>query len=56
MRAIAPESGGFEGIGFTIPSNMAVYVKISVPALDHRTGDTGNLRVIVRKDLVPEGS
>ncbi len=24
--AIATESGGFEGIGFTIPSNMAVYV------------------------------
>ena len=24
--AIATESGGFEGIGFTIPSNMAAYV------------------------------
>ena len=24
--AIATESGGFEGIGFTIPSNMAVHV------------------------------
>jgi serine protease Do len=30
--AIASESGGFEGIGFTIPSNMALYVAKSLMA------------------------
>jgi serine protease Do len=49
--AIATESGGFEGIGFTIPSNMAVHIAKTLIA--HGKVDRGWLGVSVR-DLTPE--
>jgi serine protease Do len=49
--AIASESGGFEGIGFTIPSNMAVYVAKTLIA--HGKVERGWLGVSIR-DLSPE--
>jgi serine protease Do len=49
--AIATESGGFEGIGFTIPSNMAVYVAKTLIA--HGKVERGWLGVTIR-DLTPE--
>jgi serine protease Do len=49
--AIATESGGFEGIGFTIPSNMAVYVAKSLIA--RGKVERGWLGVTIR-DLPPE--
>ncbi len=44
--AIATESGGFEGIGFTIPSNMARYVARSLIA--HGKVERGWLGIIQR--------
>jgi serine protease Do len=49
--AIATESGGFEGIGFTIPSNIAQYVAKALIA--HGKVERGWLGVSV-KDLTPE--
>ena len=49
--AIATESGGFEGIGFTIPSNMAVHV--SKALITHGKVERGWLGVTIR-DLTPE--
>jgi Do/DeqQ family serine protease len=49
--AIATESGGFEGIGFTIPSNMATYVAKAL--IDHGKVERGWLGVTIR-DLTPE--
>jgi len=49
--AIATESGGFEGIGFTIPSNMAVYVAKALIA--HGKVERGWLGVTIR-NLTPE--
>jgi serine protease Do len=49
--AIATESGGFEGIGFTIPSNMAQYVAKALIA--HGKVERGWLGVTIR-DLTPE--
>ncbi len=49
--AIATESGGFEGIGFTIPSNMAVHVSKALIA--HGKVERGWLGVTIR-DLTPE--
>ncbi len=49
--AIATESGGFEGIGFTIPSNMAVHIAKTLIA--HGKVERGWLGVGVR-DLTPE--
>jgi len=49
--AIATESGGFEGIGFTIPSNMAVYVANAL--LSQGKVERGWLGVSIR-DLTPE--
>ena len=49
--AIATESGGFEGIGFTIPSNIAVYVAKAL--IDHGKVERGWLGVTIR-DLTPE--
>ena len=49
--AIATESGGFEGIGFTIPSNMAVYVAKALIA--RRKVERGWLGVTIR-NLTPE--
>jgi serine protease Do len=49
--AIASESGGFEGIGFTIPSNMAVYV--SKQLIAHGKVERGWLGLSIR-DLTPE--
>ena len=49
--AIATESGGFEGIGFTIPSNMAVYVANALIA--HGKVERGWLGVSIR-DLTPQ--
>jgi serine protease Do len=49
--AIATESGGFEGIGFTIPSNMATYVARALIA--HGKVERGWLGVTIR-DLTPE--
>jgi serine protease Do len=49
--AIATESGGFEGIGFTIPSNMAVYIARTLIA--HGKVERGWLGVTIR-DLTPE--
>jgi len=49
--AIATESGGFEGIGFTIPSNMATYVAKALIA--HGKVERGWLGVTIR-DLTPE--
>jgi len=49
--AIASESGGFEGIGFAIPSNMAVHVAQAL--IDHGKVIRGWLGVSIR-DLTPE--
>jgi len=49
--AIATESGGFEGIGFTIPSNMATHVAKALIA--HGKVERGWLGVTIR-DLTPE--
>ncbi|HUL28929.1 MAG TPA: Do family serine endopeptidase [Thermodesulfobacteriota bacterium] len=49
--AIATESGGFEGIGFTIPSNMVQYVAKTLIA--HGKVERGWLGVTIR-DLTPE--
>ncbi len=49
--AIASESGGFEGIGFTIPSRMAIYVANALMA--HGKVERGWLGVSIR-DLTPE--
>ena len=49
--AIATESGGFEGIGFTIPSNIAVYVAKALIA--HGKVERGWLGITIR-DLTPE--
>jgi serine protease Do len=49
---IATESGGFEGIGFTIPSNMALYVSKALIA--HGKVERGWLGVSIRN--VPPGS
>ncbi len=49
--AIATQSGGFEGIGFTIPSNMAQYVAKALMA--HGKVERGWLGVTIR-DLTPE--
>jgi len=49
--AIATESGGFEGIGFTIPSNMAQYIAKTLIA--HGKVERGWLGVSIR-DLTPE--
>ena len=49
--AIASQSGGFEGIGFTIPSNMAVHVAKSLIA--HGKVERGWVGVSIQ-DLTPE--
>ena len=49
--AIATESGGFEGIGFTIPSNIAVYVANAL--ITHGKVVRGWLGVTIRS-LTPE--
>ena len=49
--AIASESGGFEGIGFTIPSNMALHVARALIA--HGKVERGWLGVTTQ-DLTPE--
>ena len=49
--AIATESGGFEGIGFTIPSNMALHVAKALIA--RGKVERGWLGVTIR-DLTPE--
>jgi len=49
--AIASESGGFEGIGFTIPSNMALHIAKTLIA--HGKVERGWLGVSVR-DVTPE--
>jgi serine protease Do len=49
--AIASESGGFEGIGFTIPSNMALHVARALIA--HGKVERGWFGVTIR-DLTPE--
>ena len=49
--AIASESGGFEGIGFTIPSNMALHVSRALIA--HGKVERGWLGVNIQ-DLSPE--
>ena len=49
--AIATESGGFEGIGFTIPSNMALHIAKTLIA--HGKVERGWFGVSVR-DLTPE--
>jgi len=49
--AIASESGGFEGIGFAIPSNMAVHVAKAL--IDHGKVVRGWLGVSIR-DLTPD--
>lgn len=49
--AIASQSGGFEGIGFAIPSNMAVHVAQAL--IDHGKVVRGWLGVSIR-DLAPE--
>jgi serine protease Do len=49
--AIATESGGFEGIGFTIPSNMALHVAKALIA--HGKVERGWFGVTIR-DLTPE--
>jgi serine protease Do len=49
--AIASQSGGFEGIGFTIPSKIAVYVANALIA--HGKVERGWLGVSVR-DITPE--
>jgi serine protease Do len=49
--AIATESGGFEGIGFTIPSNMAQHIAKTL--ITHGKVERGWLGVTIR-DLTPE--
>ena len=49
---IATESGGFEGIGFTIPGNMALYVSRTLIA--HGKVERGWLGISIRD--VPSGS
>jgi serine protease Do len=49
--AIATESGGFEGIGFTIPSNIAQYVAKALIA--HGKVERGWLGITIQ-DLTPE--
>jgi serine protease Do len=49
--AIASESGGFEGIGFTIPSNMALHVVKQLIA--HGKVERGWLGISIQ-DLTPE--
>jgi serine protease Do len=49
--AIATESGGFEGIGFTIPSNMAQYIAKALIA--HGKVERGWLGVTIQ-DLTPD--
>lgn len=49
--AIATESGGFEGIGFTIPSNMAQHIAKTLIA--HGKVERGWVGVTIR-DLTPE--
>ena len=49
--AIASESGGFEGIGFTIPSNIALHIAKTLIA--HGKVERGWLGVTIR-DLTPE--
>jgi serine protease Do len=49
--AIASESGGFEGIGFAIPSNMAVHIADTLIA--HGKVERGWLGVSIQ-DLTPE--
>ncbi|WP_054693354.1 Do family serine endopeptidase [Desulfosarcina cetonica] len=49
--AIASQSGGFEGIGFAIPSNMAVHVAKAL--IDHGKVVRGWLGVSIR-DLTPK--
>jgi len=49
--AIATESGGFEGIGFTIPSNIAVYVSKALIA--YGKVERGWLGVTIQ-DVTPE--
>ena len=49
--AIASQSGGFEGIGFTIPSNMAIFVSKALIA--HGKVERGWLGVSIQ-DLTPE--
>ncbi len=49
--AIASESGGFEGIGFTIPSNMVQYIAKTLIA--HGKVERGWLGVTIQ-DLTPE--
>ncbi len=49
--AIASESGGFEGIGFTIPSRIAIYVTKAL--LAHGKVERGWLGVSIR-NLTPE--
>jgi serine protease Do len=49
--AIATESGGFEGIGFTIPINMAIFVSKALIA--HGKVERGWLGVSI-EDLTPE--
>jgi serine protease Do len=49
--AIATESGGFEGIGFTIPSNIVAYVCKALIA--HGKVERGWLGISIR-DLTPE--
>ena len=49
--AIASESGGFEGIGFTIPSNMALFVSKALIA--HGKVERGWLGISIQ-DLTPE--
>jgi serine protease Do len=49
--AIASQSGGFEGIGFTIPSNMAIFVAKALMA--HGKVERGWLGVSIQ-DLTPE--
>jgi serine protease Do len=49
--AIATESGGFEGIGFTIPSNIVAYVSKALIA--HGKVERGWLGISIR-DLTPQ--
>jgi len=49
--AIASESGGFEGIGFTIPSNMAIHIAKTLIA--HGKVTRGWLGISIQ-DLTPE--
>ena len=49
--AIASESGGFEGIGFTIPSNMALYVSKALIA--HGKVERGWVGISIQ-NLTPE--